>query len=172
MRSWFWKVEEEGGGPDYMFIASFEPGDAERLAALLRAFPLSGFRLNDIVFAEPEPEGIEDVSLVDEYTYQKLVAQRDSGQRENIYISTSVWVKEHKFFVHCGYGGVGSAGTLIEMLAQSSEVTLAKWEVWSWGYGSGSDRVFAEGTTGQELLKYLQPAPSPTTQSGPEPESG
>jgi hypothetical protein len=139
-----------------MFVAHFEAGDAEKLALLVRNFSLPGFRLNDIVFDEPRRENAANVSLVDDYTYQKLLGQRDSGKRENIYVATSISVYEHKLFVYSGYGsGCCGSGTLVTALAQSTEVTLTKWEVWSAGYGSGSDRIYAEGTSSHALLKYL-----------------
>ncbi len=41
--NWFWEIKECGQGPHYYFSATFAPSDAERLAALVRQHPLSGF---------------------------------------------------------------------------------------------------------------------------------
>ena len=42
-QDWFWEIKECGQGPHYYFSATFAPSDAERLAALVRQYPLSGF---------------------------------------------------------------------------------------------------------------------------------
>ncbi|RCJ35625.1 hypothetical protein A6769_18430 [Nostoc punctiforme NIES-2108] len=42
-QDWFWEIQECGQVPHYYFSASFASSDAERLAALVRQYPLSGF---------------------------------------------------------------------------------------------------------------------------------
>lgn len=167
LRNWFWKVKEEGGGPDYLFRAIFEPGDEARLIEEVRQLPLPGFVLDDIVFEEPLALSKADLRFFNDRAYQSLAEQRDSGQRKNIWVYHFISVNGHKLFIERGYGGhVGSEcdaaeTALLAMLAQSNEVTLTTWEVRQSGNGSG-DRALAQGTSPAELLAYLQPEPPET----------
>ena len=151
-RDWFWEIRAMGQGPDFHFLAEFEPSDAERLAAIVREQLPSGYRRNDDLDHLRGASGFYDC-YIDQHTLDRLSLMRESGVEESIWYHGEVEVRDNQFFANIFLTGSGYGETdLIAALTQSSELSLRYWRV---AYGGYSWAEVASGTTAAELWNYL-----------------
>lgn len=141
--NWFWEIELNRSGPDYLFFATFKPAEALQLAELVSQHSLPGFKHYDL--------------YIDEYHYEQVVANIENKNPGNVWIYNIITVCGSDLKIERGYGGAkeGEVETdLIIKLSQSPNLTMIKWAV-VYG-GNGYDYTYiATGISTAELLDYL-----------------
>jgi hypothetical protein len=160
VRNWFWEIEKNQSGPDYLFLANFNPTQGQRLAELVRQQPLPGFKYYRAIDRRcwlHNHKAVYDL-YIDEDSYQQLVAQIEGRKVGNIWIYDSIAVCGSDLKIERGYGG-GSVGgdaetNLIVKLLQIPDLTLVKWAIMYGGNGYEYKDLDA-GTRAVELLNYL-----------------
>ncbi|MBW4621626.1 MAG: hypothetical protein KME17_19970 [Cyanosarcina radialis HA8281-LM2] len=160
VRNWFWEIEANQTGPDYLFFADFNPNQAQRLAELVRQHPLPGFkyyRAIDRLCELHHHKATYDL-YIDEYCYESIVAQIEGKKVGNVWIYDLITVCGADLKIQRGYGG-GSLGgdvetDLIVKLLQAEDLAIAKWEIIYGGVGYDY-KDMATGTSAVELLDYL-----------------
>ena len=149
-RAWFWCLEESGKGPNHFFTATFKASEVERLANVVRQYLPSGFVLNENVVRE----GCR--SYLDQHTHDALVAMRDSGQQNNIYINSSIDVCDNKLSIENVYARHEVAETeFLIAVVQAAGLTLQDWLVFAGGDGYDLVEV-ARGANAFLFLDYVQ----------------
>lgn len=156
-RDWFWQLEESGKGPDHFFSAAFDPNEAEVLANLVRQYLPSGFvSNNDFVEDHWRTDCQCYKSYRDQHTHDGLVAMRANGQQNNIYISSSIDICDHKLSIENMYARHEPDETeFLIAVVQSAGLTLQEWIVFAGGDGYNSVEV-ARGLNALSFLEYLQ----------------
>ncbi len=157
--NWFWEVELNRTGPDYLFFATFKPTDAPQLAELVRKHSLPGFKHYR---ATNSPCWLHNHNAtydlyIDEYHYEQMVANIEGKNPGNVWIYNIITVCESDLKIERGYGG--SVGGEVETdfivkLSQSPNLTMVKWAVVYGGDGYNYTNM-ATGTSTAELLDYL-----------------
>lgn len=169
IRDWFWAIEATGQGPYYYFTATFAESDAERLAARIKQHPLPGFGhchfVGSLIGAPcgtPSYHGPYDL-YIDQSNHATL-AEGLASTPPRLAVAHAIWhllgVCGSEFGIECAYGGLDQQDTqaenaLIAMLAQSADLTLVHWQIFSGGDGYAACFV-QSGRSAAELLAYLQ----------------
>ena len=149
-RAWFWHLEESGKGPNHYFTATFNASEVERLANVVGQYLPTGFVPNENVVQE----GCR--SYLDQHTHDALVAMRDSGQQNNIYINSSIDVCDNKLSIENVYARHEVAETeFLIAVVQAAGLTLQEWVVFAGGEGYDSVEV-ARGKNVFSFLDYVQ----------------
>jgi hypothetical protein len=150
-RDWFWQISEKGGGPDYFFMATFDPSDVRRLSNKVRQY-LSPEYVRDENFGRPNR--YQHYSLyecyLDKNAYQNMLLKC------NCWIYTQIEVVDHKLYIENGYGvGRDNDTNFIIALATSPDLTLCNWQVSAGGQGYNYVEI-AYGSNTNDLLNYLK----------------
>jgi len=155
MRDWFWQIREIGQGPDFVFSATFDESDAERLARVVRQhMPPTFVHNTDFIDADRRGRSARYTSYLDQHTHARQVELRDSATQASIWYYGEIEVGDHQLIVNIVLLGSGYGETaLIAAVAQSPDVTLQTWQVAYSGYAWGE---VARGTSAASLLEYLQ----------------
>jgi hypothetical protein len=153
-RDWFWQIKEMGQGPDYVFIATFDPSDAKHLAEVVDYHLPSGFVHNqDFINSDRRSSCIIYKDYLDQHTYDRLVAMKEDGEQKNIWYNSEIEVCNHQFMIeNVLAGGMYGETELMIALAKSPDLTLQEWKVAYSGYSWGE---VACGTSAASLLDYL-----------------
>ncbi|MFB2970456.1 hypothetical protein ACE1CD_15905 [Aerosakkonema sp. BLCC-F183] len=157
--NWFWEIELNRAGPDYLFLATFKPSEGLQLAEEVRQQPLPGFKHYT---ATNSPCWLHNHNAsydlyMDEYHYEQLVANIEGKNAANIWIYNIITVCGCDLKIERGYGGSlgGEVETdLILKLSHSPNLTIVKWAVVCGGNGYNYTDM-ATGTSTAELLDYL-----------------
>jgi hypothetical protein len=154
-RDWFWQIQEMGQGPDYVFIATFDPSDAELLAEMVDHHLPPGFVHNqNFINSERRSSCVIYKNYLDQHTHERLVAMRKSGEQENIWYNGEIEVCNHQLIIeNVLAGGIYGETKLVIAIAQSPDLRLQEWKVAYSGYSWGE---VACGTSAASLLDYLQ----------------
>ncbi len=154
-RDWFWKIKEIGQGPDYIFIATFDPSDAERLAKTVCQHLPPGFVRNEnFINLHKRGSCLIYESYLDQHTHDRLTAMPDSAKRENIWYNGEIEVRDNQLIIeNILAGGMYGETELIIAIAQSPDLTMQEWKVAYSGYAWGK---VAGGTSAASLLDYLE----------------
>lgn len=146
-RDWFWQLEASGLGPDHFIVLRFLPNQAETLLKVARQFLPVGF----------VTDGLADECqrFIDQRTFDALKSMRESGVRSNIYITSSIEIREGILSIENTYARHedGETAFLIAVL-QSSDLNLQHWRVFAGGSGYDSIEV-ARGEGAALFLEYL-----------------
>lgn len=154
MREWFWQIEELRQGPDYVFLATFAPHQAQRLAQLVRQHVPPGFVPNtNFINPQRRDPCMVYASYLDQHTHERLVAMRANQTVENVYYSGEIEVRDHQLVIaNILAGGPYGETPLLIALAQAPDLTLQEWVVGYNGYAWGE---VARGNNAASLLTYL-----------------
>jgi hypothetical protein len=155
-REWFWEIEEMKKGPDFVFLATFAPSDAEKLARLVADHLPSGF-IENKEFSQFQNAGDVKVyhSYLDEHTYHRLIEMQETGNKENIWYYGEIEIRDHVLTIQQVLaGGMYKETPLIVALAQACNLTWQEWRIIygdsSWGWSEA-----ARGNDASSLLDYL-----------------
>lgn len=160
VRNWFWEIEKNQSGPDYLFLADFHPTQSQRLAELVRQHPLPGFKYYRAI---DRPCWLHDHNAtydlyIEEDRYQQILAQIEGRKVGNIWIYALIAVCGSDLKIERGYGGGSLSGDgetdLIVELLQIPDLTIVKWAIMYGGNGY-EYKDMATGTSAVELLDYL-----------------
>ncbi len=148
-RDWFWQLEASGLGPDHFIVVRFLPSQAETLLRVACQFMPIGF------VAESVSEGRR--RFIDQRTFEGLKSMLEVGATSNIYISSSIDVRDGILTIENTYARHEDGETAFLMaVLQSSDLSLQHWRVFAGGSGYDSIEV-ARGEGAALFVEYLTP---------------
>ncbi len=147
-RDWFWQLEATGLGPDHFVIVRVLPNQAEILLRVACHF------MPVVFVAEDLADGCQ--RFIDQRTYDSLNSMQKAGVVSNIYISSSIEIREGILSIENTYARHedGETAFLIGLL-QSSDLSVQDWRVFAGGSGYDSIEV-ARGDSAASFLEYLK----------------
>lgn len=162
LRDWFWQLAAAAQGPDWLFTATFAPADTTRLALSVRQHPPPGFVYHRVASSachlHPQPHAYD--CYVDAHNADALIANLAGQPARNLWVYHTIEVCGPHVSIERGYGGYpgahGPAETsVIWMLAQAPDLSLATWEIAYGGQGYQGGQL-AQGTSATSLCAYLK----------------
>jgi hypothetical protein len=153
-RDWFWQLEASDLGPDHFFVARFLLDQAGHLSHFVRQEIPSGFVAERIFSGDQQLEGCE--RFIDQHTFDALKTMQETGTRSNIYITSSIEIRDETLSLENSYSRheVGETAFLIAVF-KSEGFTVQDWRVFAGGSGFDSIEV-ARGESAVSFLEYLK----------------
>ncbi len=159
---WFRDLLAAGKGPDWLFQASFDPGNQQLLTKTLRAIQPLGFQhyyANQHMC--PIHHTICQYDLwVDQHNYAHLIAQLEERDQSNRYVYHTIQCCQQDLQIVRGYGGYpdqhGQAETnIIYTLIHTPGLILTQWSI-SYGGITYPYEELTSGTSITDLVHYLE----------------
>ncbi len=154
-RDWFWQLEASGFGPDHFFVARFESGFAGRLLSVVRDLMPMDFVSEGEASNALQSNGVQ--LFVDQHTFDALQTMQKTGVRSNIYIGSSIEVRDETLSLENTYSRheVDETKFLLAVVL-SADLMVKDWRVFAGGSGYDSIEA-ARGEDAVSFLEYLKP---------------
>ncbi len=154
-------------GPDLRFTATFAPANAASLALAVRQFDFQHFSRYSVTAQDCQQHARQcsyDL-YIDTRNYLSIVGNIEGTQPVNVWIHHTIAVCQEALSIERGYGGYGDPylaeeRRLLRWLVQIRQLAPQSWQMQSGGDGYAYS-VLAAGTSGAELLAYLDAESSP-----------